>query len=116
MDFLKKTKKSEKTFENLLTNAFFGGIIAEHLRVWHGAFWVLGAGRKKFEKNEKNFEKPLDKRKETWYTNKAAAAEGRRTGIDPWKLNNRISNETCKKFVVEQTGVCRRNLVKKHIE
>ena len=33
MDFLKKTKKSEKTFENLLTNAFFGGIIAEHLRV-----------------------------------------------------------------------------------
>ena len=76
---------------------------------------ALGKRRKKFEKNEKNFEKPLDKREIVWYTNKAVAAEAG-TGIDPWKLNNRISNETCKKFVLGQTGMCRRNLVKKHIE
>lgn len=98
-----------------MTNGEIRGIIVERLWVDRALGVLHGAAKKKLKKTEKTLQKPLDKTKEAWYTNKAVAAKAG-TGIDPWKLNNRISNETCKRFVLGQTGVCRRNLVKKHIE
>ena len=74
-----KSDKCKKLFKNLLTNGLKSGRISKF--AWENK---ISHHEKSFEKNEKTFQKPIDKMVKMWYNNKVAAKKAT-IATEAWK-------------------------------